>query len=121
MDNACANPFAVDAPIRRPVKEARKTIFVGDGVPVFRERLEEELTVSYGWAADSVRYQKAASIASLGKSYMQRGKCRRRTNPQAGKRPGTGSYRNAIQFFYGKICHFRWMRAEIRLIMPFTK
>lgn len=75
-------PVTVTEPAAAPIEEvirqvnetARKTIFVGDGVPVFRERLEEELTVSYAWAADSVRYQKAASIASLGKSYMQRGK-----------------------------------------------
>ncbi len=75
-------PATVTEPSAAPIEEvihqvnetARKTIFVGDGVPVFRERLEEELTVSYGWAADSVRYQKAASIASLGKIYMQRGK-----------------------------------------------
>lgn len=65
---------AIEEVIRQVNETARKTIFVGDGVPVFRERLEEELTVPYGWAADSVRYQKAASIASLGKSYMQRGK-----------------------------------------------
>lgn len=52
----------------------QKTIFVGDGVPVFQKRLEEELTNPYEWAADSVRYQKAASIASLGKCYMKMGR-----------------------------------------------
>lgn len=51
-----------------------KTIFVGDGVPVFREQLEKELAVEYAWAEDSTRYQKAASVAVLGKHYMAMGK-----------------------------------------------
>ena len=52
----------------------QKTIFVGDGVPVFRERLEAELAVPHEWAADGVRYQKASSVAALGRCYAETGK-----------------------------------------------
>lgn len=52
----------------------KKTIFVGDGVPVFREQLEKGLTVPYEWAADSVRYQRASSVVTLGKYYMEMGR-----------------------------------------------
>ena len=58
------------APVEEVISQVnelgQKTILVGDGVPVFRERLEAELTVPHEWAADSVRYQKASSVAALG-------------------------------------------------------
>ena len=63
------------APVEEVISQVnelgQKTIFVGDGVPVFRERLETELTIPYEWAADSVRYQKSASVATLGKFYAE--------------------------------------------------
>ncbi|MCR5690881.1 MAG: tRNA (adenosine(37)-N6)-threonylcarbamoyltransferase complex dimerization subunit type 1 TsaB [Eubacterium sp.] len=49
-------------------------IFLGDGCPVFRQTIEEEVEVPFQWAADSVRYQKAASVAALGKLYLAQGK-----------------------------------------------
>lgn len=55
-------------------KLGRPVIFVGDGVPVFKEQIEASLTVPYQWGADSVRYQKAASTAALGKIYLEQGK-----------------------------------------------
>lgn len=75
-------PTAVTEQAAAPIEEiitkvnqlGEKTIFVGDGVPVFREQLEAQLSVPYEWAADSVRYQKAASTASLGKCYEAMGK-----------------------------------------------
>ena len=75
-------PIALTQSAAAPIEEIiskineldKKTIFVGDGVPVFREELEAKLTIPYEWAADSVRYQKAASIASLGRSYETMGK-----------------------------------------------
>lgn len=52
----------------------RKVIFIGDGVPVFKETIENELCVPYEWGADSVRYQKASSLVSLAKCYEKQGK-----------------------------------------------
>lgn len=66
------------APIEEVIEKVnelgRKTIFLGDGVPVFKECLKEQVTVPYELAADSVRYQKAASVAALGKCYAKQGK-----------------------------------------------
>lgn len=66
------------APVEEVISQVnelgQKTILVGDGVPVFRERLEAELTVPHEWAADSVRYQKASSVAALGRCYAKMGK-----------------------------------------------
>lgn len=55
-------------------EQGKEVIFIGDGVPVFREMIEKQITVPYTFGADSVRYQKAASVAVLGKEYEKRGK-----------------------------------------------
>lgn len=52
----------------------RPVIFIGDGVPVFREYLESAVTVDFDYGADSVRYQRASSVASLGRIYLEQGK-----------------------------------------------
>lgn len=66
------------APIEEVVQKVnqlgKKTIFLGDGVPVFKTYIEEHREVPCEWAADSVRYQKAASVASLGRQYAALGK-----------------------------------------------
>ena len=67
----------------RPIEEvieqvktlAKPVTFVGDGVPVFKDRLIETLgsVDNDGLAAfgnDAVRYQRASSIAMLGKLYL---------------------------------------------------
>ena len=53
--------------------------FIGDGVPVFKDRLIETLgsVDNDGLAAfgnDAVRYQRASSIAILGKLYLADGR-----------------------------------------------
>ncbi|MCH5266000.1 MAG: tRNA (adenosine(37)-N6)-threonylcarbamoyltransferase complex dimerization subunit type 1 TsaB [Lachnospiraceae bacterium] len=52
---------------------SRPVIFLGDGVPVFREQLMAETEVPCRFAADSVRYQRASSVAVLGKKYFEEG------------------------------------------------
>lgn len=54
----------------------RKIIFLGDGVPVFRERLEQELLRGREicFAPAGMNRQRAASIAMLGMIYYQEGK-----------------------------------------------
>ena len=51
----------------------RPVIFLGDGVPVFREQIVAETKPPCRFAADSVRYQRAASTAALGKLYFEEG------------------------------------------------
>lgn len=52
----------------------RKVIFVGDGIPVFRERMKEVLRVSYTLAPAHRNRQSAACIATLGKIYYEQGR-----------------------------------------------
>lgn len=52
----------------------RGVIFLGDGVPVFRERLAELMQVGYSFAPSHMNRQRAASIAALGSVYYKAGK-----------------------------------------------
>ena len=48
--------------------------FLGDGVPVFRELIEEKMTVPYSFAPAHVNKQRAAAVAALGEIYYSQGK-----------------------------------------------
>lgn len=65
------------APVEDAVKKVNElgkpVIFIGDGVPVVRTVLQD-VSVPWKIGADSVRYQRASSIAALGRKYMQQGK-----------------------------------------------
>ena len=49
-------------------------IFLGDGVPVFAERIKELIKVPYSFAPPHMNMQSAASVASLGAQYYAQGK-----------------------------------------------
>ena len=51
-----------------------EVIFLGDGVPVFRERIAAGCKVSYSFAPAHMNRQRAASIAALGMIYLKQGK-----------------------------------------------
>ena len=57
--------------------------FLGDGVPVFREKLEEILTVPHIFAPAHLNRQSAASVAALGMQYLKEG----RTETAAAHKP----------------------------------
>lgn len=61
----------------------KETIFLGDGVPVFRDRLAEALAVPYSFAPAGKNRQSAASVAALGAVYYGQG----RTVSAAGHQP----------------------------------
>lgn len=52
----------------------REVIFLGDGVPVFRDQLAELLTVPYSFAPAPANRQRAASVAALGAIAFREGK-----------------------------------------------
>lgn len=52
----------------------REVIFLGDGVPVYRERMKEVMQVSYTFAPAHMNRQRAASIGALGSIYYAQGK-----------------------------------------------
>ena len=55
-------------------EQNREVIFLGDGVPVFREKLKELLTVPYSFAPAHMNRQRAAAFAMLAFQYMKEGK-----------------------------------------------
>lgn len=65
---------SIETVMQRVRETDRDVIFVGDGVPVFEKRLAAELVEGYRLGADSVRYQRASSIAALGRHYLNLGK-----------------------------------------------
>lgn len=52
----------------------RNVIFVGDGVPVFREQIADQVTVPYCFAPAHMNRQRAAAVAALGAKYYAEGK-----------------------------------------------
>ncbi len=52
----------------------KRVIFLGDGVPVFAEKIKELIKVPYSFAPAHMSMQSAASVASLGGLYYTRGK-----------------------------------------------
>ena len=49
-------------------------VFLGDGVPVFRDMIAEKITVPYSFAPAHVNKQRAAAVAALGMIYYQEGR-----------------------------------------------
>lgn len=54
--------------------KGREVIFLGDGVPVYQEKLEEGLKVPYSFAPAHCNRQRAACVASLAAVYFGQGK-----------------------------------------------
>lgn len=52
----------------------RRVVFLGDGVPVFREKIPELLTVPYSYAESFQNRQRASAVAALGMQYYKEGK-----------------------------------------------
>lgn len=52
----------------------KKVIFVGDGIPVFKEYLDEKLTVEHFYAPAHMNRQRAGAVAVLGQKYYEDGK-----------------------------------------------
>lgn len=52
----------------------REVIFLGDGVPVYADRIRERIQVPYSLAPAHVNRQRAGSVAALGAVYAARGK-----------------------------------------------
>ncbi len=54
--------------------EGRDVILLGDGVPVFREAIEETLCVEHGYAPPHLSMQRAGAVAALGERYALEGR-----------------------------------------------
>ena len=54
--------------------QGRKVIFLGDGVPVFREAIREKITVDYDFAPVHLCMQRAGALGALAAQYYAEGK-----------------------------------------------
>lgn len=52
----------------------RRAVLTGDGVPVYRERIVEQLQVPFAFAPSHLNRQRAASVAALGAVYLRMGR-----------------------------------------------
>lgn len=70
----CALPIEAIAEELNAVSGKQRVIFLGDGVPVFAERLAELMKRPYCFAPASCNRQRAASVALLAREYAAMGK-----------------------------------------------
>lgn len=52
----------------------RRTVFIGDGIPVFREFIDERARFEHEFAPAGINRQRASSVALLGAEYFAAGK-----------------------------------------------
>ena len=59
-----------------------QTVFLGDGVSVYKEMIEEKVKVPYTFAPLHMNKQRAGAIAALGMKYFKAGKIESATEHQ---------------------------------------
>ena len=67
-------PLAVEELARILNENGKPVVFLGDGVPVYREMLEKLLHVPYRFAPANMNRQRAASVGALAISYVAEGR-----------------------------------------------
>lgn len=68
----CAVPL--EEIIDKVNKLGKAVVFLGDGVPVFKEQIERDCKVPFMFAPANMNRQRAASVAALGEIYFAAGK-----------------------------------------------
>ena len=63
----------IEEVVKRVNETGRRTIFLGDGVAVFRDYLSKYVTVPYSYAPAHNNKQRASSVAALGAVLCERG------------------------------------------------
>ncbi len=79
--NKCGNVTTVKEQCAISIEElmqeldelGEEVIFLGDGVPVFKEKLDENLKVPHVYATSQLNRQRACSVAEAGKCYFEKG------------------------------------------------
>lgn len=67
-------PVPVEDMVKRLNELGQEVIFLGDGVPVYREKIEELITVSHRYAPAHMNKQRAGAVAVLAEKYFREGK-----------------------------------------------
>lgn len=66
--------IGIDELIKKINSLGKKVIFVGDGIPVFKNYLDEQLNVEHFYAPAHMNRQRAGAVAVLGMKYLSEGK-----------------------------------------------
>ena len=64
---------SIDELIEKLNGYGEKVVFLGDGVPVYKEQLKNGMRVPYHFAPSHMNRQRAASVGTLGLQYLERG------------------------------------------------
>ena len=72
-----ASALPMDELIRELNSLERLVIFLGDGVPVFRDMIAERCQVPYSFAPAHLNRQRAGAVAALGAVYYREGRTQR--------------------------------------------
>lgn len=64
---------SIDQIINKINTIGRTVIFVGDGISVYAEQIQNQITVDYSFAPAHLNKQRASSIGTLAKSYFEEG------------------------------------------------
>ncbi|MCD7833592.1 MAG: tRNA (adenosine(37)-N6)-threonylcarbamoyltransferase complex dimerization subunit type 1 TsaB [Lachnospiraceae bacterium] len=67
-------PVAVSEIVDRLNQSGEDVVFLGDGVPVYREQIQERIRVPYQFAPAHLNRQRASSVAVLAMQYYKDGK-----------------------------------------------
>ncbi len=67
-------PMAVDDILTALNELGGETVFLGDGVPVYRRQIQEQMQVPYHFAPANLNRQRASSVAVLAMKYYKEGK-----------------------------------------------
>lgn len=65
---------SIDELIRRLNAYGRPVVFLGDGVPVYKETIAKYIQVPYSFAPSYMNRQRAAAVGALGIKYLKAGK-----------------------------------------------
>jgi tRNA threonylcarbamoyladenosine biosynthesis protein TsaB len=65
---------SIDQLINKINTIGRTVIFVGDGISVYAEQIQNQITVDYSFAPAHLNKQRASSVGTLAKSYFEEGK-----------------------------------------------
>lgn len=66
--------IAIEELVKKCNELDKSVIFVGDGIPVFKDYISENMTNTFEFAPANMNRQRAASVAALGCIYYKKGK-----------------------------------------------
>ena len=91
--------MSMETLIQQLNQRGEKVIFLGDGVPAYVSLIQKEMKVHYAFAPAQSNRQRAASVAALGRIYMERGQIETAADhtPEYLRKPQAEREREGIQ------------------------